>query len=228
MDLLLPLNHLDEMQLRCTDMQSGPNWIWPYRSLSIFLQPEMDTDQTHLQTLKRLVCEATGCEALTPGDFYSIMAFVEGRTHEVIGLTTIKRLWQYGGMQSSPRRATLNVLARAIGYRNYGDFCEHYADTDSASDPVLGEGVKVSDLGLGDHMELRWNPGRDIVVEYLGNSTFRVLHSEASKLAVGDTFQAAFFAVGHPAMLANVIHGESSWPLYEIGQHGGLTLVRRI
>jgi len=88
--------------------------------------------------------------------------------------------------------------------------------------------VKVAELGLGDHLELRWNPGRDILVEYLGNSTFRVLHSEASKLAVGDTFQAAFFAVGHPAMLANVIHGESSWPLYEIGQHGGLTLVRRI
>lgn len=188
----------------------------------------MDTDTNHLQTLKRLVCEAAGCEALTPGDFYTIVAYVEGRTRESIGLTTVKRLWQYGGMQSSPRRATLNVLSRAIGYRNYDDFCEHYGDTASASDPVLGKGVKVAELGLGALIELRWNPGRDIVVEYLGNSTFRVLQSEASKLGVGDTFQAAFFAVGHPAMLANVIHGESSWPLYEIGQQGGLTLVRRI
>ena len=188
----------------------------------------MDTDTNHLQTLKRLVCEAAGCEALTPGDFYTIAAYIEGRTHESIGLTTVKRLWQYGGMRTSPRRATLNVLARALGYRHYDDFCEHYADAARSSDPVLGEGVKVAELGLGDHLELRWNPGRNVVVEYLGNSTFRVLQSVASKLDVGDTFQAAFFAVGHAAMLANVIHGENSWPLYEVGQQGGLTLVRRM
>lgn len=87
---------------------------------------------------------------------------------------------------------------------------------------------------------LRWNPGREMTVEYLGNSTFRVLKVEGIKLSVGDTFQAAFFALGHAAMLSNVIHdmrdqrganvAESylSWPLYEIGQQGGLTLVKKM
>lgn len=188
----------------------------------------MDNNDTQLDILRRLVCEAAGCEARTPGDFYTLTAFVERRTREPIGLTTVKRFWQYGGMSSVPRRGTLNLLARSIGYRNYDDFCEHHGDNTPSSDPVLGQGVKVSDLQPGEYLQLRWNPGREVVVEYLGNSTFRVVMSEGSKLMADDTFQAAFFALGHPAMLANVIHGDSSWPLYEIGQLGGLTLVRQL
>lgn len=184
-------------------------------------------DQT-LEDLKRLVCEGAGVSAYTPGDFYTIMAYVEGRTHEGIGLTTVKRLWQYGGLSSKPRQATLDVLSRSIGYRNYDDFAAHYGHGGDSSNIVLGGGVKASDLALGERLMLRWNPGREIVIEHLGNQTFRVVSSVASKLAAGDTFQAALFAEGYAAMLANVIHEESSWPLYEIGQQGGLTLVRRM
>lgn len=190
----------------------------------------MNNDDNTLETLKRLVCEGAGVAAHTPGDFYTytIMAFVEGRTHEGIGLTTVKRLWQYGGLSSKPRQATLDVLTRSIGYRSYDDFATHYGRGGESSNIVLGGGIKVSDLFLGERLMLRWNPGREIEVEYLGNQTFRIVKSVASKLASGDTFQAALFAEGHAAMLANVIHGETSWPLYEIGQQGGLTLVRRM
>lgn len=158
----------------------------------------MDNNDTQLDILRRLVCEAAGCEARTPGDFYTLTAFVEGRTREPIGLTTVKRFWQYGGMSSVPRRGTLNLLARSIGYRNYDDFCEHHGDNTPSSDPVLGQGVKVADLLPGEYLQLRWNPGREVVVEYLGNSTFRVVMSEGSKLRADDTFQAAFFCPWAP------------------------------
>lgn len=186
----------------------------------------MSNRDIYIDTLRRLICEAAGCDAASPSDFYTIVSFVESRTHETVGLTTLKRFWQYGGLNAKPRTTTLNVLAQSVGYRSYDDFCKHYGDCAPSSDMVLGESVKVADLVYGDRLMLRWNPGREALVEYLGNSTFRVLESSGSKLQTGDTFQAAFFALGHPALLANVIHGESSWPLYEIGQQGGLTLVR--
>ena len=186
------------------------------------------TDDTALDVLRRLICDAAGCEAKSPADFYTLMYFIESRTRETIGLTTVKRIWQYGGLNSKPRQSTLNAMARSIGYRNYDDFCSHYGECTPSSDIVLGESVKVSDLTTGQELMLRWNPGREITAEYLGNNTFRILASQGSKLSVGDTFQAAFFALGHAALLANVIHGDSSWPLYEIGQQGGLTLVRQL
>ena len=186
------------------------------------------SDNIYLDNLRRLICEAAGCEAKSPADLYTLVAFIENRTRETIGLTTVKRMWQYGGLSSKPRQSTLNVMARSIGYRNYDDFCEHYGDCTPSSDIVLGESIKVSDLKSGDRLMLRWNPGREIVVECLGNSTFRVLKSEGGKLHADDTFQAAIFALGHSALLSNVIHEDSSWPLYEIGQQGGLTLVRQL
>ena len=186
------------------------------------------SDNSTIDTLRRLICEAAGCEAGSPADLYTLKLFIESRTRETVGLTTVKRFWQYGGLSSQPRQSTLNVMARAIGYRSYDDFCEHYGDCSPSSDIVLGKGVKVTELKFGERLMLRWNPGREVVVEYLGNSTFRVLSSEGSKLHADDTFQAAFFALGHAAMLANVIHGNSCWPLYEIGQQGGLTLVSRL
>ena len=186
------------------------------------------SDNSTIDTLRRLICEAAGCGARSPADLYTLKLFIESRTRETVGLTTVKRFWQYGGLSSQPRQSTLNVMARAIGYRSYDDFCEHYGDCSPSSDIVLGKGVKVTELKSGERLMLRWNPGREVVVEYLGNSTFRVLSSEGSKLHADDTFQAAFFALGHAAMLANVIHGNSCWPLYEIGQQGGLTLVSRL
>ena len=186
------------------------------------------SDNSTIDTLRRLICEAAGCEAGSPADLYTLKLFIESRTRETVGLTTVKRFWQYGGLSSQPRQSTLNVMARAIGYRSYDDFCEHYGDCAPSSDIVLGKGVKGTELKSGERLMLRWNPGREVVVEYLGNSTFRVLSSEGSKLHADDTFQAAFFALEHAAMLANVIHGNSCWPLYEIGQQGGLTLVSRL
>lgn len=192
-----------------------------------FCKTIMETNR-QIETLKRLVCEAAGCEAQSPADFYNLTAFIEGRTREIIGLSTVKRLWQYKGLATKPRKATLNVLAQSIGYGGYDDFCKHYGSCEPSSDIVLGQSLKAADLFPNEQVMLRWNPGREIIIEYLGNSTFRVIKSENSKLTVDDTFQAAFFAVGHPSMLANVIHGDSSWPLYEIGQVSGLTFIRRL
>lgn len=45
-------------------------------------------------------------------------------------------------------------------------------------------------------------------------------------LSPGDTFQASFFALGHATMFSNLVHGDHSFPLYEIGRQGGLTLVK--
>lgn len=175
-----------------TLQRNEPKRLSRYGKKCVSLQSEMSNDDNTLETLKRLVCEGAGVAAHTPGDFYTIMAFVEGRTHEGIGLTTVKRLWQYGGLSSKPRQATLDVLARSIGYRSYDDFATHYGRGGESSNIVLGGGIKVSDLFLGERLMLRWNPGREIVVEYLGNQTFRIVKSVASKFPVSMPAPASF------------------------------------
>ena len=184
----------------------------------------------HLDTLKKLLCEAAECEAKHPSDFQTLSAFVRLRTHNVVGVNTLKRLYNYGGATTMPRTETLNVLARSLGYRDFADFCNYQEQggEDESSDIVLGSHIKSAKLSVGQQVLLRWNPGRECRVEYLGNDTYRVISSERSKLSVGDTFQASFFALGHAAMLSNLVHGDHSFPLYEIGRQGGLTLVKLV
>ncbi|MBQ4376443.1 MAG: hypothetical protein II793_01960 [Bacteroidales bacterium] len=185
----------------------------------------MPTNEEHMEKLKQLLCEASRCEARHATDFIIMSVYIRQRTHETVGVNTLKRFYNYGCQSAIPRMQTLNVLARSLGYRNYDDFCNHYADTsDSASDIVMGQHISSSLLVVGERILLRWNPGRECLAEYLGNDTYRVVTSQQTKLAVGDTFQAPFFALGHTAMLANLIHGDTSFPLYEIGKQGGLTL----
>ena len=182
----------------------------------------------HLDTLKKLLCEAAECEARHPSDLQTLSAFVRLRTHNILGVNTLKRLFNYGGATAVPRTETLNVLARSLGYRDYSDFC-NYQDqggVGDSSDIVLGTHIKSAKLMAGQQVLLRWNPVRECQVEYLGNDTYRVICSVRSKLSAGDTFQASFFALGHAAMLSNLVHGDHSFPLYEIGRQGGLTLVK--
>ncbi|MBQ7279515.1 MAG: hypothetical protein IJR13_02155 [Bacteroidales bacterium] len=185
-----------------------------------------ESEIQHIETLKRLLCEAAGCEAQRATDFIVLAVYVRSQTRVNIGVNTLKRLFHYGSEHAMPRLETLNVLARSLGYRSYSDFCTHYGTSATAqsSDVVLGPHVSTSSLLEGQRIRLRWNPGRECVAEYLGNDTFRVIRSEQTKLQPNDTFQATFFAVGHVAMLANLIHGDTSFPLYEIGRQGGLTL----
>lgn len=186
----------------------------------------MLTNEEHIEKLRQMLCEASCCDAQCASDFVVMANYVLHRTHETVGVNTLKRLFHYGSEYSEPRLQTLNVLSRAIGYRSYDDFRLHYESDVPSSDIVLGPHISSASLPIGTHICLRWAPGRECVAEYLGNNTYRVLSSQRTKLTPGDTFQSPFFALGHAALLSNLVHGDTSFPLYEIGKQGGLTLTQ--
>lgn len=58
----------------------------------------------------------------TPSDFKWLADKIEERTHERLSISTLMRLWGYvSGV--SPRKVTLDILARFLGYTGYDDFC---------------------------------------------------------------------------------------------------------
>lgn len=53
----------------------------------------MEKNNPNIETLRRLICEASGVSGTSPSDFLVIMGYIERRTRETIGLTTLKRVW---------------------------------------------------------------------------------------------------------------------------------------
>ena len=183
-----------------------------------------DKDNTYIEHLKKLLCEAVERQMNRASDFVFLQAYVFERTRENIGLNTLKRIWNYGNAPVVPRIFTLDVLSKAIGYRNFEDLKQFYGDEGAdSSDKVFGKVVSSSDLRPGDRVTLCWDPGRRCIVEYLGSNAYRVLSSERTKLKPGNTFQTAFFATGSPLILSNLVQDDSFATLYEIGRKSGVT-----
>ncbi len=187
----------------------------------------MNNENTpHIELLKKALSEAVNRQMNCASDFVFLQAFIFERTHENLGLNTLKRIWNYGNAVTTPRVYTLDILSQTLGYRNFEELKQHYGDEGSeSSDRVLSKAVRSKDLRPGDRVTFCWLPGRRCTVEYLGNETFRVLSSERTKLKPGNIFQLAFFVVGSPLLLSNLVQDGSSSPLYEIGRKNGLTQV---
>lgn len=201
--------------------------VVPVNCLLLPLQIDIsmdDKDNTCIEHLKKLLCEAVERQMNRASDFVFLQAYVFERTRENIGLNTLKRIWNYGNTPVVPRIFTLDVLSKAIGYRNFEDLKHFYGDEGAdSSDKVFGKVVSSSDLRPGDRVTLCWDPGRRCTVEYLGSNAYRVLSSEQTKLKPGNTFQAAFFATGSPLILSNLVQDDSFATLYEIGRKSGVT-----
>ena len=185
-----------------------------------------DNDKNYIEHLKTLLCEALERQMNRSSDFVFLKDYIFKRTHENIGLNTLKRIWNYGNTPVTPRSFTLDVLSRAIGYRNFDDLKQFYGDEgNESSDKVLGKVVSSQDLRPGDRVTLCWDPGRRCTVEYLGSNAYRVVSSERTKLKPGNTFQTAFFATGSPLILSNLVQDDSFATLYEIGRKSGVTQI---
>ncbi|MBO6051413.1 MAG: hypothetical protein J6P65_05470, partial [Bacteroidales bacterium] len=82
-------------------------------------------------------------------------------------------------------------------------------------------------LAVGDRLSISWAPDRRMLIEHLGDSSFKVLQSENSKLKAGDTFHCGYFIIGEPLYLDNFVHGTNASTLFVVGNKGGLTAVRK-
>lgn len=186
----------------------------------------MIVKQEELDALKRAVEDRFGQVLSTPHDF----ANLSGQLIEAgnpLAVSTLKRQWGYVDGYNTVRPSTLNALARYVGCRDWQEFCDTLTDDDS-SDFVMGDVVAMNTLAVGDRVEVRWKPGRRIVVQYLGQGRMRVVESERSKLKVGDTFSCAGMVNGERLVLTQVERvGSDQAQTYVCGKHGGI-IARRL
>jgi len=168
-----------------------------------------------------------GRDLRTPSDFESLSAVMEYSTGDHISASTLKRLWGYIHIATSPRVATLNILAKYAGYQNFRDFCTNLENTEGFdSDFFSGQCVVASDLQVGEKVTMAWDPDRVIELEYLGNGEFKVIASLNSKLRVGDVFEQDSFILGYPVYIPRIMRDGVYTAPYYAAKKGGLTMLK--
>ena len=186
----------------------------------------MPVNLQHITLLRQLVEESADHAIATSNDFIFLSGEIRGRLNENLSVSTLKRLWGYVDGYASVRPSTLDILARFVGFPDWETFVSDYCEVESvqSSHRVVSESLFAKDLNVGDNVEIRWNPNRRLLLNYLGDNMFTITESENAKLKVGDRFLCQRFILNQP-LFVDVLGNEGQTAVFVMGNKGGLTKI---
>lgn len=178
------------------------------------------------QRLKTQIEQMMGKPLQVAGDFARLSERLVQRTRERVSASTLRRFWGYDSEGVQPRRYTLDVLSRFVGYRSFDDFCQKNGEGEVQSGLVLADKVTASELHPGERLRLTWLPDRVMVVEHDGDGRFTVVEAQNTRLSAGDTFEVSVFIAHEPLYLDRLVHDGGQPAVYVVGKKDGITLER--
>ena len=181
----------------------------------------MEKTSPEIAELKHRIEENVQRKMKTSSDFDFLSGVIWDRTHEIVSVSTLKRIWGYVDGPVSARRSTLDVLSQFLGFKNHDVFLEHISQ-DNGSDQVTKQHIKTDDLKVGDLVSVSWKPNRRCTFRYLGDYRFIVEQAENSKLKAGNTFRCALFILGEPLYLNDLVQGDNPPVAFVVGNKDGL------
>lgn len=158
----------------------------------------------------------------SPSDFDYLAMQVKKITKEDISATTLKRIFGYIPSGSKPRRSSLGILARYLGYTGWTDFSEN---VELCSGFVKENIVLESQLHKGDKISVSWMPDRKVTMVALENNRFEVLESHNAKIQSGDELTVMMLILGQPLQAKDVVRDGINMGNYIAGTEGGLTSI---
>lgn len=177
----------------------------------------------YIESLKRAVEAKSGIVPEYPSDFDALYLHINKECRDVLSTTTLKRIWGYIEEWRVPRIATLDILARYVGHNDFRAFvsvCDAQNNVQSAYTDARTLCVHM--LAIGAEVELRWHPGRRVLLRYKGDFSFEVLLNEASKLIEGSEVRFTMLCEGHPLYADVTLPGGGPSRPYMAGADTGI------
>ena len=189
----------------------------------------MEQIQKNMPELAYLLTEVEkkyGRRIATTTDFESLSVVIEHQIGELISSSTLKRLWGYVSLNPTPRVATLDVLSRFVGHRDFKAFCNYLKDAQIYSSNFFTSRCQtVAELKPDTTVHIGWAPNRLVKMRYMGNYQFEVISSENSQLMAGDRFELSEIIVGYPLYISRILRNGAYTPSYVAGQIDGINLL---
>ena len=171
------------------------------------------------------------CYALrlsTSADFASLSDDILVKLGVTISPSTLKRLWGYVNMNVKPRKWTLDVLSRYAGFEDWRSFLGSVHSSSSPPSSYFNvEMVDSSKLEKGSMVSIGWLPDRELELEFLGGTRFKVIASRNSLLREGDEFDALTIMKGFPLFLGGVWRDGAWTDPYVAGRDGGIMFLKK-
>lgn len=179
-----------------------------------------------IEQLMRCVEKKYGSILCTTTDFEVFSLHLKRNAGFELSPSTLKRMWGYVSDVHSPRRNTLDVLAKYVGHDSYITFLQWLKKQNpSNSEYIDMEQIVSKDLCVGDTVRIGWSPDRVLLLSYKGDGRYEVIEAENSKIIVGDEFEAGCFVKSQPLLLPYILRQGQRTPPFLAGRDGGLTVL---
>lgn len=176
-----------------------------------------------IERMKEDVLQKMGHTLDSPTDFDYLALQIKNATGENISSTTLKRFFGYIPSQSSPRRSSLSILARYLGFAGWSGYVEN---AHVVSGFISKKVVMANKLHEGDMVEVEWRPDRKVSLVALGGERFAVTRCMNCRLNVGDEMEIVMFILNQPLQVKNVVRDGENIGHYTAGMDGGLTKLK--
>lgn len=168
-----------------------------------------------------LLKQKSGHDIRLSADCEYLALDIESVTGEHIGVNTIKRLLGFIDDEREPRISTLDIIARYLGFSTWVEL-RIYDDKSNSSFESISDEIRVSDLTIGQKIQINYQPDRQLIIEYQGNDTFLILSSKNSKLQNGDQITITHIVRGYPLLVSEVIRNGQSLGSFTAGKAQGI------
>ena len=192
----------------------------------------MKYDPAKIQLLRMAVEQKFGSSLGAPSDFDRLSVAIEATVGLHIGVSTLKRIWGYVKSPHTPTFATLSLLCRYIGHRDWAAFCSGIRNMDNTEHDSGFSTVSVvllTDEPVGSTFRLRWSGGKGCVIRKVSfPGRFEILEANNLKLISGDTISLDTIAVGQSMFAGDCRRGDRELGTYVGARAGGIQSIERI
>lgn len=180
-----------------------------------------------LQSLLDAVEKKYGRPIVAHNDFNTLSVVLDHECHEILSSSTLKRLWGYVSLRTTPRKSTLDILSKYAGYKDFDDFRnDRLGKLDDTSGYLASTYLSADMIPENGSLRIGWEPNRLLRLRRTGINRFEVIESHNSKLKVGDQFETSCFFKGLPLILPTVYRNGEKLPSYIAGKEKGLNLLQ--
>lgn len=160
-----------------------------------------------------------------PSDCFALAVDIEKTTGERLGVTTIKRVLGFVEDNASHRMATLDIIARYLGYENY-DYLMDSFNSETSSGFTAATMISQESIEIGQRIRLEYRPSKALEIEKTADSTFKVLNLQGCSLKQGDSLIISTIVKDYPLYISDVIRDGNSLGSYVCGKVSGITGIK--
>lgn len=173
----------------------------------------------------KCLSERCGCDVTTAAGATVLANDIEKVTGERLVPNTLKRLVGVLQYDYNPRGATLEIIAKYLGFSSWQLFIESINNRISDFEEE-NPFIEVSGLPQGTEIRFSWEPDREIRLCHLGEGLCEVVEVANSKLAVGDVLQLSQLADGYPLVAKDVVRGDNNLGGYVAAKITGISNIK--